>query len=125
MGSPRPRTPLPRKVGFCKRPISCKLLKRWSGRRDSNPRRPAWEYDCKLETKNIAFPGTSFWRLRIPSFHSVLSSWINGAHAGKRFVRLPGPRIADVASLVANGLDSLPRCRGLHRNPGRTKASEQ
>jgi hypothetical protein len=38
MGSARPSTPLPRKVGFCKRPISCKLLKGWSGRRDSNPR---------------------------------------------------------------------------------------
>ena len=40
------------------------LLKTWSGRRGSNPRRPAWEYDSQLETKNIAFPGTSFWRLR-------------------------------------------------------------
>ena len=38
MGSACPRTPLPRKVGFCKRPIACKLLKGWSGRRDSNPR---------------------------------------------------------------------------------------
>ena len=27
MGSARLSTPLPRKVGFCKRPISCKLLK--------------------------------------------------------------------------------------------------
>ena len=34
--------------------------------------RPAWEDDSKLETKNIAFPHTSFWRLRIPGFHSVL-----------------------------------------------------
>jgi len=33
---------------------------------------PAWEDDSKLETKNIAFPCTSFWRLRIPRFHSVL-----------------------------------------------------
>jgi len=32
-----------------------KLLKQWSGRWDSNPRRPAWEDDYKLETKNIAF----------------------------------------------------------------------
>ena len=42
------------------------------------------EYDCKLETKNIAFPGTSLWRLRIPRFHSVLCSLhkrsTNGAH---------------------------------------------
>ncbi len=63
------------------------MLKRWSGRRGSNPRRPAWEYDSKLETKNIAFPGTSFWRLRIPRFHSGLSSRLkrstNGAHKWK------------------------------------------
>jgi len=37
-------------------------------------RKPFWEDDCKLETRNIAFPCTSFWRLRIPRFHSVLSS---------------------------------------------------
>ena len=42
-GSARPRTPLPRKVSSCKRSISCKLLKKWSGRPGSNRRRPAWE----------------------------------------------------------------------------------
>jgi len=26
----------------------------WSGRRDSNPRRPAWEIDCRLKIKNLA-----------------------------------------------------------------------
>ena len=31
------------------------LLKRWSGRRGSNPRRPAWEDDGQLTIKNIAF----------------------------------------------------------------------
>jgi hypothetical protein len=31
-----------------------KLLKTWSGRRDSNPRRPAWEIDHKLTIKNLA-----------------------------------------------------------------------
>ena len=36
--------------------LVCILLKRWSGRRGSNPRRPAWEDDTRLETKNIAFP---------------------------------------------------------------------
>jgi hypothetical protein len=52
MGSARPSTPLPRKVGFCKRLISCKLLKRWSGRRGSNPRRPAWETPRRLQIKD-------------------------------------------------------------------------
>jgi len=51
--------------------ILAKLLKTWSGRRGSNPRRPAWEDDSELGTKNVAFPGTSFWRLRMPSFHPV------------------------------------------------------
>jgi hypothetical protein len=59
----------------------------WSGRRGSNPRRPAWEGDGKWETKNVAFPCTSFWRLGIPRFHSVLCSRhkrsTNGAHAGE------------------------------------------
>jgi len=59
-----------------------KLLKSWSGRPGSNRRRPAWEDDSKLETKNIAFPGTSFWRLRIPRFHSVLSSPIKRSTNG-------------------------------------------
>ena len=31
-----------------------KLLKRWSGRRDSNPRRPAWEIDRKLTIQTLA-----------------------------------------------------------------------
>jgi hypothetical protein len=35
-----------------------KLLILWSGRRGSNPRRPAWESYSQLETKNIAFPAS-------------------------------------------------------------------
>ena len=31
-----------------------KSLKRWSGRRDSNPRRPAWEIDRRLIIQNLA-----------------------------------------------------------------------
>jgi hypothetical protein len=42
----------------------------WSGRRDSNPRRPAWEYDCHLTIKTIAFLSISFCRKKLPSFHS-------------------------------------------------------
>ena len=37
------RTSLPRKVGFSQAPNPCKYMKTWSGRWDSNPRRPAWE----------------------------------------------------------------------------------
>jgi hypothetical protein len=39
---------LPRKVGFLKLPNPCKYMKIWSGRWDSNPRRPAWEYERRL-----------------------------------------------------------------------------
>jgi hypothetical protein len=38
-----------------------KLLILWSGRRDSNPRRPAWEDEFQLTTKNMAFLLASFW----------------------------------------------------------------
>ena len=61
-------------------------------RRGSNPRRPAWEDDCKWETKNIAFSGTSFWRLRIPRFHSVLSSGRKRSTNGARRIRRWSPR---------------------------------
>ena len=48
---------------------------------------PVEEYDSKLETKNIAFLCTSFWRWKIPRFHSGLSSRLkrstNGAHKSK------------------------------------------
>ena len=30
-----------------------KLLKKWSGRRDSNPRRPAWELRARYNINNI------------------------------------------------------------------------
>src|SRR5271169_6436387 len=36
---------------------SPKLLKRWSGRRGSNPRRPAWEIDRRLIIQNLASTG--------------------------------------------------------------------
>ena len=39
-----------------------KLLKRWSGRPGSNRRRPAWENDCQMITKTIAFLLPCFWR---------------------------------------------------------------
>jgi hypothetical protein len=34
--------------------VGAKLLKIWSGRRGSNPRRPAWEIDSTLKIKTIA-----------------------------------------------------------------------
>src|SRR4051812_29382182 len=43
MTSRPPNTSLPQKLGCLESEVLCKLLKRWSGRWDSNPRRPAWE----------------------------------------------------------------------------------
>jgi hypothetical protein len=48
-----------------------KLLKRWSGRWESNPRRPAWEIDRKLKTHDHGVYGdeyrsTKFSRFCIP-----------------------------------------------------------
>src|SRR5712672_3081362 len=43
MTSRPPNTSLPQKLGCLESEVLCKLLKRWSGRRGSNPRRPAWE----------------------------------------------------------------------------------
>ena len=48
MRSDRVDTSLPQKVGYPLSEDFAKLLKNWSGRRDSNPRRPAWEYERRL-----------------------------------------------------------------------------
>jgi len=36
---------------------ACKLLILWSGRRDSNPRRPAWENGFHLNIKDLGVHG--------------------------------------------------------------------
>jgi hypothetical protein len=38
-----------------KKPEDPKLLKKWSGRRDSNPRRPAWEAGNQIAGRNWIF----------------------------------------------------------------------
>ncbi len=48
-----PGYPVTSKRVFRNPQLCRKLLKQWSGRWDSNPRRPAWEDDYELETKNI------------------------------------------------------------------------
>ena len=54
-------------------------LKTWSGRRDSNPRRPAWEDDRKLQTKNIAFSACRSGDTEYPVFTLCLPQASNGA----------------------------------------------
>jgi hypothetical protein len=48
IASGRPAASLPQKLGYTEATNVYKLLKTWSGRRDSNPRRPAWEYERRL-----------------------------------------------------------------------------
>jgi hypothetical protein len=48
-----------------------KLLKRWSGRRDSNPRRPAWEIDSRLKIQNLAFMVSMARDNKQPSFNDL------------------------------------------------------
>ena len=74
-GSARPRTPLPRKVSSCKRSISCKLLKSWSGRPGSNRRRPAWEAGILPLNYSRSPSFASISTATIPHTHSIL--WKN------------------------------------------------
>jgi hypothetical protein len=45
-----------------------KRLKKWSGRWDSNPRRPAWEIDIRLKIQEKASPGVNRRRLQATEF---------------------------------------------------------
>ena len=49
-----------------------KLLKRWSGRPDSNRRRPAWEIDCRLQTENLASTASTDGDRITPGFNHLL-----------------------------------------------------
>ena len=49
----------------------CKLLILWSGRRDSNPRRPAWEYALPLKIENLCVQGDQFWQLATIQFQQL------------------------------------------------------
>jgi hypothetical protein len=49
-----------------------KLLILWSGRRDSNPRRPAWEIACGLKIHNIASLASMEGDRKRPVFNSLL-----------------------------------------------------
>ncbi len=42
-----------------------KLLKGWSGRRGSNPRRPAWEVNSNLITQELRVDGDGPWQVRL------------------------------------------------------------
>jgi hypothetical protein len=43
-------------------------LKRWSGRRDSNPRRPAWENERRLKIQDNGVYGGEYRCMEISNF---------------------------------------------------------
>ena len=51
--------------------VASKSLKTWSGRRDSNPRRPAWEYALPLKIENLCAQGDQFWQLATIQFQQL------------------------------------------------------
>jgi len=66
------RTVVPATIG--------KTLKRWSGRWDSNPRRPAWENHCGLKNKDNGVYGVDQRRFQTTLFSTVCSRGsVNGA----------------------------------------------
>ena len=70
---------------------------KWSGRRDSNPRRPAWEIDRRLKIQTIASMASTDGDRNTPSFNDLLQGsrkWSkNGAkekpgmHAASRCIK--------------------------------------
>jgi len=77
-----------------------KLLKIWSGRWGSNPRRPAWEDDCKLETKNIAFPASRSGDTEYPVFALCLRAVLNGAQTEHTKLKAPALLRAGYSSFM-------------------------
>src|SRR5690242_8525549 len=51
---------------------TCKLLILWSGRRGSNPRRPAWEIDRRLQIQNLASTASTDGDRITHSFNGLL-----------------------------------------------------
>src|ERR1017187_6616932 len=62
----------------------CKLLKTWSGRRGSNPRRPAWEADHGLKIQNLASMVFISSFGNYPVFNGLLSVFLNEAVLGQK-----------------------------------------
>ena len=51
--------------------MACKSMKTWSGRRGSNPRRPAWEIDGSLKIKTLAFMASIACDTKSPIFNDL------------------------------------------------------
>jgi hypothetical protein len=61
-----------------------KLLKRWSGGRGSNPRRPAWENERRLKMQNLASMASIECDRSHPVFNDLLHCRVKGAKAEQR-----------------------------------------
>jgi hypothetical protein len=70
------------------------LLKRWSGRRGSNPRRPAWESPFRLKINNQAAHGDQLRHNEISNFrNSSINPSLNGVLLEGKKTRRPWPVI--------------------------------
>ena len=100
-----------------------KLLKRWSGRRGSNPRRPAWEHAWELFIPNLCINGVypdhqhaSFFGLivRKPRYRSKCSNGINATPQPLRplgfFAQLGAPDQVRRSSEVSVATYTFWRC---------------
>ena len=60
------------------------IEKKWSGRPDSNPRRPAWEIDCRLKIQNLASTVSTEGDDKYPVINGLLQVPVNGAQMEHR-----------------------------------------
>jgi hypothetical protein len=57
---------------------------KWSGRRDSNPRRPAWEIDRRLKIQILASTASTGGDRNTPSFNDLLQGFCNWSKNGAK-----------------------------------------
>ena len=69
-----------------------KLLKSWSGRRGSNPRRPAWEIDPQLKIQTLASMASIECDREHAAFNDLLLRSLKGSKVEQKNLRFP-PKI--------------------------------
>ena len=117
---------------------SAKLLKRWSGRRGSNPRRPAWEagilplnYSRFLSNQLFSrFPIT--YARRFSEIHQISPVWSkmdtqNGHQIQVENVRLPTFSLVSISTVDSSSKTGSATLyhRGSHCSGGRVSSSVQ
>jgi len=60
------------------------IEKKWSGRRDSNPRRPAWEINHRLKIQSLAFTASLECDTRTPCFQRFAPQLLKWSKSGAK-----------------------------------------